>query len=1707
MRANPFESVLRSMRPFVVVSAIAVFGLLGTGVALAVPFFFDSVPFELDGNALRDDTTKEDWNSYFGTTPITTGSHVASAQIFVDGTVGTPLAFSGSKDTLDTTAWAWAQKGSHTKGDLQHAYALGYSGSCPGGTPSSCEYIAFGADRLGTNGDAQMGFWFLHNKVLPVGTGISGTFSGGGHSLNDALVLVNFVKGGTQTNVQVYKWTASGPVLISDATTASDCAVAGATTLACATTNTVQVASPWTYQSSDNGVAANTFPVGGFFEGMINLTKLLNTAFAPCTSTFIAETRSSQSITANLTDFLSGSFESCKATVATTPVKADGSSMTNATVPLGTSVKDVALIDRTPASAPPPTGTVTFSLYTNGTCTGTGTQVGNPVTISGGLATSDPTAALAVGSYGFVATYNGDGAFPAKAGDCEPFTVSQAQLSISTTIAGGSPQALGSTPHDNATVTGAVNGFTPTGAVTFTFGANCGSGSIATAGAPDGGFTASSVNSSPLGAGSYNFQASVAGDSNYLGATSTCEPLTVNQAQLALSTTIAGGTTFALGATPHDSATVTGGVSPFATPAVSFLFGTSCPGGSSIATAGSPDGGFTASSVNTSPLGAGSYKFQASVAGDSNYLGATSACEPLTVDKTQLAITTTIQGGTVLDNGHYALGSKPNDSATVTGGVTGFDIPAITFTFGACPAGASIANASATTSIAAGGANGLGAGSYNFQASVAGNDNYLTKTSDCEPLTVDKTQLAITTTIKNAAGNGNVGGNVHVPLGTTVYDTASVTGGVDGFALPAISFSMGSGLTCANGASVNNATASSSVTAGPLGAGDYSYSASVAGNANYLGAPADCEPLTVDKGTLQLTTDIKNDQGGASVTAIEVGGSVHDTAALSGANINFSTATNATITFTFAGNGTCTNGTAETAATVANNGASGASHGPLVVGNYSFLASYSGNANYNAILNGACVETLAVVDANISITPLTKINNVGDPHVFNVTASAIPSGTSPALNSIIVTIPGASIVANSCNPFTGTAGTNTWSCAVSISGAVPATTVFTAHAALSVTMGGVTVTRATGDAKTGDSANANKEYDCLTHQFTMKLNNAGKSATSYANLNGGTWSVSFRYRYSADNGTTWSSWYFITGTLLNQNAPEVDGTGSLNYAATVTVPQSGTLSAPYTALVQWNPGVYSGGGTSANPDVLPYPVSPPPGSVTLANSGDCSGSDFRASPVSDVTVFKGIGATSVFDFPGNGLSGWTITATSGNTSVVLTTGADGSAQTSLDNLSVWTICETQQNGWTQSFPPANDVSNKTNANRCYVRPTNPSADEAGNLGAGGYVFGNKKQLAISTDIKDSGGNSVGGTTHVALGSVVHDTASVTGQFGNFAPSGTISFQFFTNLTCTSGAPVTATPDSATAAHTADSAPLTVGTGYSYQATIADDANYVGATSPCEPLTVNRAQLAISTVVYNGQVALANPGALAAGATPIVNDTATATGQIGAIAPTGAITFQFFNNGTCASTPAATPAATQTGLTASSANSASLAAGTYSYLAAIAGDTNYVGATAACESFTLTTLTITKQVIPTGGPTFTFAVTGASTLSVNVATAGTPGTGSTTVVINAGSSAVTEGAVQSYLLTAFNCGGLPVIGTVNFSATAGTNTNCYAENTKVQVATRTRASGRRTRPSPTPTGPRWSRLARRTSRPGARRRAPTPPSAATSCRRRRSEPMR
>src|SRR4029079_10549314 len=131
-------------------------------------------------------------------------------------------------------------------------------------------------------------------------------------------------------------------------------------------------------------------------------------------------------------------------------------------------------------------------------------------------------------------------------------------------------------------------------------------------------------------------------------------------------------------------------------------------------------------------------------------------------------------------------------------------------------------------------------------------------------------------------------------------------------------------------------------------------------------------------------------------SAVGVGATVFDTATLSSASPD----AGGTVTYAVYTDNTCTTSadTPPAPATVTvTNGAVPAS-GPVtfpVVGKFWFQATYSGDANNLVPVGGlksACAsEPVAVVDANIQITPQTATNPVGTNHVLTGHVNVIGS--------------------------------------------------------------------------------------------------------------------------------------------------------------------------------------------------------------------------------------------------------------------------------------------------------------------------------------------------------------------------------------------------------------------------------------------------------------------------------------------------------------------------------------------------------------------------------------------------------------------------------------------------------------------------------------------------------------------------------------------
>lgn len=214
----------------------------------------------------------------------------------------------------------------------------------------------------------------------------------------DILVVSAFTGGGVQPNIQVYEWVgannapnlpATGGLPKKDlkvtsnrsvvavpttATLAAGCATAGLTDdPGCAIVNAGELTNhPWTF--TDKGTGGPNPQQGEFFEGGLNLTAL---GFGDtCFSSFLVNTRSSQSVDSVLHDFALGQLGSCNTTLTTTAsLNAAGTDIDNT---------------NTAANGTASSGTDTTTLTINGVSTWGGTlkwYVCGPLT-SGAVCTS-----------------------------------------------------------------------------------------------------------------------------------------------------------------------------------------------------------------------------------------------------------------------------------------------------------------------------------------------------------------------------------------------------------------------------------------------------------------------------------------------------------------------------------------------------------------------------------------------------------------------------------------------------------------------------------------------------------------------------------------------------------------------------------------------------------------------------------------------------------------------------------------------------------------------------------------------------------------------------------------------------------------------------------------------------------------------------------------------------------------------------------------------------------------------------------------------------------------------------------------------------------------------------------------------------------------------------------------------------------------------
>ena len=351
-------------------------------------------------------------------------------------------------------------------------------------------HIYFAADRFDNSGDSQIGFWFFNNQIAPQA---DGSFGPGAHKAGviphdannsgDILVLSDFTNGGTQPTIRVFEWVGSGgsdgelQLLGGTTTDIRDCGTVPTDDFCASVNNFDGAAVPWLFRNK-SGQAS--FGHGEFYEGGLNLTSL--GLQNECFSSFLAETRSAQSVTATLKDFVSGPFQDCSSSIVTTPSVGQ-----NGTASIGTgsiTVHDTAAVTVNGASTF--TGTLAFAIcgpIATGNCVTGGTAVAakagvNPVTANGNYDSADVTITTA-GRYCFRAVYtSGTPGVPnqadppaGSASTTECFTITPAQPTISTLASANTVGVnLGTALNDTATLSGTSNkpnGSAAGGTITF----------------------------------------------------------------------------------------------------------------------------------------------------------------------------------------------------------------------------------------------------------------------------------------------------------------------------------------------------------------------------------------------------------------------------------------------------------------------------------------------------------------------------------------------------------------------------------------------------------------------------------------------------------------------------------------------------------------------------------------------------------------------------------------------------------------------------------------------------------------------------------------------------------------------------------------------------------------------------------------------------------------------------------------------------------------------------------------------------------------------------------------------------------------------------------------------------------------------------------------------------------------------------------------
>ena len=938
-----------------------------------------------------------------------------------------------AKFNQDFSQMQFSVSGSEPKGQISNVYAVGRQSS------NGHDEVYVGLERPVASGDEHTDFQFLQEPVS-LASNCGPNFTSGVRESGDLVLEINFTNGGNLANPNVYLWSCTGTLPIatvgtpcSNSTNPSanwaslpECPSNGPCYPAGSISIDANQAGPidcggWVCTAGSNAnhntATSSTIPMDGFMEAAIDLDTLgVNTG---CSSTFLALTRSSQSFTSQMKHFSPPhTFDTCSPTEThTTPNSSTGAIGTGigtspAGITLGQSAHDVAVVTPTGVGVPastPPTGTVNFFVCgpfsTAPAPTATGCSVTDTTRKSVG------TAAPATGIPGTptanATTFNSSDITPQKPG----FYCFEADFVPSGKFEASS-DALGTECFHVAQLTPGfvTNVIAPTAANSSV---NCLPSGFACVG---NGWNDQAVLTAPNGT-SPAFGAP-------LGTVAFSECAVISPATSCNS----GGT--AVGSVDSAHAIVSGTTATYNLPAGDAFF----------------------------PSKPGTYCYYASFTTDTggNYASKpiedNQAAECFQVGPAPSVSKTVATGNTIVG------GSGIFDDLTVTGNAAGGD-PTGTVNFYLChvstsantpgpcavsatpyftttlsPGSAPNTGAASTSSVPFGGA-GLTAGTWCFSATYLGDPVYLGSADNTTNSNLDNNECVTVASAKPTVATSVVQIGTSNVTGVTYKDTATVTGAPGG-PIPqgSVTYNLYEG-ACGTGNLIGSwvetldgsGNVPDSPASSPLGAGPYCYLATFnPSDNNYSSATAPPEPFSVNKASLTTNTTVFDATNPPSVWAASgelAPASSFDTASLTGLVAGFDpTGTFSYTLYKDVANGDCLTGTTVLATypKVAY-GAATPTFANLAAGSYGYLATYSGDANYQPS-TGTCepfkvitpilkaVKTASpapittpgtgIVNPGQVITYTVTLTNTGDADATNVTVTdAVPAGTIAVANS------------------------------------------------------------------------------------------------------------------------------------------------------------------------------------------------------------------------------------------------------------------------------------------------------------------------------------------------------------------------------------------------------------------------------------------------------------------------------------------------------------------------------------------------------------------------------------------------------------------------------------------------------------------------------------------------------------------------------------